>query len=214
MSDAVDHPAHYHSSYIHESCGTPIECIDVVRHMGFDEGNAVKYIWRAGKKNDEIEDLEKAIWYLQDRVSEVKRARRKAELAEQAETDRTELLETLHGAAERQPPLSMYDEHAGEKIEVVTAIECDHNSVRAGAGHQPPEFWELHIFDKWTANEAWAKFNQTPFFLMHPQRQAIRDALLSLITRLPTSAYDGLAAWVREAADDWTYAESVRKDEC
>jgi hypothetical protein len=214
MSDPVNHPSHYHSSYIHESCGTPIECIDVVRHLGFDEGNAVKYVWRAGKKNDEIEDLEKAIWYLNDRVSELKRARRKAELAEQAETNRTELLETLHGAAERPTPLSMYDEHAGEKIEVVTGIECDYNSVRAGAGSKVNEFWVLTVYDKWTANEVWAKFNQEPFFLNHPQRPAIRDAILTLITRLPTSAYDGLASWVREAADEWTYAEAVRKDEC
>jgi hypothetical protein len=94
MSDPVNHPSHYHSSYIHESCGTPIECIDVVRHMGFDEGNAVKYVWRAGKKNDEIEDLEKAIWYLNDRISELKRARQKAEPAEQAETGRKRPMDT------------------------------------------------------------------------------------------------------------------------
>ena len=81
MSDPVNHPAHYHSSYIHESCGTPIECIDIVRHMDFDTGNAVKYCWRAGKKGDTVEDLEKAVWYLNDRISELKRAQAKAEHA-------------------------------------------------------------------------------------------------------------------------------------
>jgi hypothetical protein len=81
MSDPVNHPAHYHSSYIHESCGTPIECIDIVRHMDFDTGNAVKYCWRAGKKGDTVEDLEKAVWYLNDRISELKRARAKEERA-------------------------------------------------------------------------------------------------------------------------------------
>jgi hypothetical protein len=58
MSEAVNHPAHYVS---HPS---GIECIQVTEHMGFSLGNAVKYIWRADLKNDAIEDLEKAAWYL------------------------------------------------------------------------------------------------------------------------------------------------------
>jgi hypothetical protein len=58
MSEAVNHPKHYVS---HPS---GIECIQVTEHMGFSLGNAVKYIWRADLKNDTIEDLEKAAWYL------------------------------------------------------------------------------------------------------------------------------------------------------
>jgi hypothetical protein len=183
MSDPVNHPAHYHSSYIHESCGTPIECIDIVRHMDFDTGNAVKYCWRAGKKGDTIEDLEKAVWYLNDRISELKRARAKEEHAPKPE------------------PV---------KIPVSMGIEVDFNTVSGGPG----EYWVLYIYDIITANENWARFNRDDFFLQHPQRGAIRDAILGLITRLPTSAYDGLAPWVREAADDWTYAESVREGSC
>jgi len=42
-----------------------VQCIEVVEHMTFNRGNAVKYIWRAGLKNDMIvQDLRKAIWYL------------------------------------------------------------------------------------------------------------------------------------------------------
>lgn len=54
----VNHPPHY--------SGHPsgVECITVVEHMGFNLGNAVKYIWRADLKNDAIEDLQKARWYL------------------------------------------------------------------------------------------------------------------------------------------------------
>ena len=53
----VDHPVHYNR---HPS---GVECIDVVEHMGFNLGNAVKYIWRADLKNDDAtEDLEKAAW--------------------------------------------------------------------------------------------------------------------------------------------------------
>lgn len=43
-----------------------MECIDVVAHMGFNLGNAMKYVWRAGLKDPtkKREDLEKAIWYV------------------------------------------------------------------------------------------------------------------------------------------------------
>ncbi|MDF3280879.1 DUF3310 domain-containing protein [Gordonia sp. N1V] len=57
--DAVNHPAHYTA---HPS---GVECIEITRHLSFDIGNAVKYIWRADLKNG-TEDLEKALWYLED----------------------------------------------------------------------------------------------------------------------------------------------------
>lgn len=60
-------PKHYRS---HPS---GIECIQITEHMDFLKGNAIKYVWRAGEKGDEIEDLGKAIWYLQRRISMLKR---------------------------------------------------------------------------------------------------------------------------------------------
>ena len=58
--DKVDHPPHYNQ---HPG---GIECIDVVEHMNFNLGNAVKYIWRAGLKSpDALTDLEKARWYIE-----------------------------------------------------------------------------------------------------------------------------------------------------
>jgi hypothetical protein len=56
--DIVNHPPHYTS---HPS---GIECIQVTEHMGFNLGNAVKYIWRADEKGKALEDLEKARWYI------------------------------------------------------------------------------------------------------------------------------------------------------
>lgn len=67
--DAVDHPTHYTS---HPS---GIECIQVTEHMGFNLGNAVKYIWRCDLKRDAIEDLEKARWYLDREIAKRKAAR-------------------------------------------------------------------------------------------------------------------------------------------
>lgn len=59
--EAVNHPSHYQSE-------SGIEVIDVIEAFGDAKGfclmNAVKYILRAGKKGDFIEDIKKAIWYL------------------------------------------------------------------------------------------------------------------------------------------------------
>ncbi len=56
--DNVNHPPHYTA---HPS---GVECIQVTEHMSFCLGNTVKYIWRAGLKGSDIEDLKKAQWYL------------------------------------------------------------------------------------------------------------------------------------------------------
>lgn len=66
MTDVVNHPQHYTS---HPS---KVECIQITEHMNFCLGNALKYIWRADLKNDAIEDLEKARWYI-DRELERRR---------------------------------------------------------------------------------------------------------------------------------------------
>ncbi len=66
-SDAVNHPPHYTT---HPS---GVECIEITEHMNFCLGNAVKYIWRAGLKQDAVEDLEKARWYLDRELSRIRR---------------------------------------------------------------------------------------------------------------------------------------------
>lgn len=58
----VDHPAHYNA---HPS---GVECIDIVEHMSFNVGNAIKYLWRADEKGRPIEDLEKAAWYIRREI--------------------------------------------------------------------------------------------------------------------------------------------------
>lgn len=47
--------------------GGPLEgeCIDYSHQMGFSQGNAFKYVWRAGHKGVMEVDLEKALWYLE-----------------------------------------------------------------------------------------------------------------------------------------------------
>jgi hypothetical protein len=65
--DPVNHPKHYTA---HPS---GIECIEITRHMGFNLGNAMKYIWRADLKDNAIEDLEKAVWYIRDEIEKRKK---------------------------------------------------------------------------------------------------------------------------------------------
>ena len=68
MTNNVNHPSHYTDG--------EIEVIDFIEDKGlnFHLGNAVKYISRAGKKDPakEIEDLEKAVWYLQREIEKLK----------------------------------------------------------------------------------------------------------------------------------------------
>lgn len=58
VGGAVNHPKHYNA---HPS---GIECIQVVEHMSFNVGNAVKYLWRADEKGAPVQDLKKAAWYI------------------------------------------------------------------------------------------------------------------------------------------------------
>ena len=66
--DVVNHPSHY-TQY-------PVEVIEITRHLDFDRGNAVKYLARAGFKGgpeEELEDLKKAAWYVQDAIAQVEK---------------------------------------------------------------------------------------------------------------------------------------------
>ena len=75
MTDSVNHPKHY--------CSHPsgVECIDITEHYDFCIGNAIKYLWRAGLKSEqgyldtskEIEDLEKAVWYINRKIQKLRK---------------------------------------------------------------------------------------------------------------------------------------------
>jgi hypothetical protein len=68
--DMVNHPKHYTSD------PSGVECIDITRHRNFNIGNAIKYLWRAGLKEDsnksiktkQVEDLQKAVFYINDEI--------------------------------------------------------------------------------------------------------------------------------------------------
>ncbi|MCI6532203.1 MAG: DUF3310 domain-containing protein [Bifidobacterium animalis] len=58
MTDSVNHPSHYEAN-------GPFECIELTEHYDFCMGNAIKYIWRHMSKGKPVEDLHKALWYIE-----------------------------------------------------------------------------------------------------------------------------------------------------
>lgn len=80
--DVVNHPPHYTSD------PSGVECITITRHRNFNVGNAIKYLWRAGLKSSDpnprfreakqIEDLRKAVWYIEDEIKRLEAQRENA----------------------------------------------------------------------------------------------------------------------------------------
>ena len=66
--ELVNHPNHYGGK------DNPYEAIKVIEawNLGFCLGNTIKYISRAGKKDDTIQELEKALWYLKREIKRIK----------------------------------------------------------------------------------------------------------------------------------------------
>ena len=62
--EKVDHPSHYNQG---------IETIEYIESwsMNFNTGNVIKYVTRAGYKDNQLEDLKKAMWYLQREIDRI-----------------------------------------------------------------------------------------------------------------------------------------------
>lgn len=70
-TDNINRPPHYTSSKATcDNCGDQLEQIEITRHMSFNIGNAVKYLWRFELKNG-LEDLKKAKWYINDAIKQL-----------------------------------------------------------------------------------------------------------------------------------------------
>lgn len=68
--ERVNHPRHYNQH------PAGVECIDIIEHMSFNTGTAIKYLWRAGLKegSPELEDLRKATWYIEREIERLQAA--------------------------------------------------------------------------------------------------------------------------------------------
>ena len=96
-NDPINHPKHYGSH------PTGVKCIDIVEHFSYNVGNAVKYLWRAGLKEDNpaITDLKKARWYI----------------------DRAIANEELEEHSDAFPKCSTFDEEDGEKHSIYDTFD-------------------------------------------------------------------------------------------
>lgn len=67
--DPVNKPKHYNSD------PSGIQCIEITRHRNFNIGNAIKYLWRQGLKDEapQVQDLKKAIWYINDEIVRIEK---------------------------------------------------------------------------------------------------------------------------------------------
>lgn len=63
MSDTI-RPKHYKGR-------NGVELIDLIEDLPFNRGNVIKYVYRAGRKDDELRDLEKARWYIEREIGRV-----------------------------------------------------------------------------------------------------------------------------------------------
>ena len=59
-SEQVNHPSHYNKG--------SVECIDIIENWPFNIASAVKYLWRYMDKGNPVQDLNKAVWYLQREI--------------------------------------------------------------------------------------------------------------------------------------------------
>ena len=100
----VNHPKHYNSH------PAGIECIDIIRHYTCDIANAIKYLWRAGLKVElgkddaekEIEDLKKALWYIEDYKNVCKRGARMSVAIEQDGENEDSIIIRLTGYSKEE----------------------------------------------------------------------------------------------------------------
>ena len=112
-SEKVNHPKHYNN---HPS---GVEAIDVIQYMNFCLGNAFKYVYRYKDKNG-IEDLKKAVWYLEKQKTVIL----KAHLAithtgtsdfyrivhHEPDTDIAKVLEIIYAVSFHDKPFKLLDE--------------------------------------------------------------------------------------------------------
>lgn len=99
MSDMVSHPQHYNQG--------GIECIDAIKAAtvgktgieAFCVGNAIKYLWRFEEKNG-LQDVEKAKWYIERLIKELKEPSAYAENDEEIDSDEETCCNCAHADAD------------------------------------------------------------------------------------------------------------------
>lgn len=127
MSNRVDHPEYYKKK-------NGIETIEVIRHYVCDIANAQKYLMRAGDKPEqgmtaeekEVEDLRKALWYIQD-----VRKYRVSMLFHAATVNEPTMLLKVHGTTGHRVVdiTEGFNEHISKAIERLLLVGLINNGI-------------------------------------------------------------------------------------
>lgn len=105
MNDKVNHPAHYTAGNI--------ECIEAIKEsmthrafMGYCKGNVIKYLWRYENKNNPLEDLKKARWYIEKMIdcTAGKRLKEKADIKADIEVKKPDSISITYDPADHYTP--------------------------------------------------------------------------------------------------------------
>lgn len=72
--EEINHPARYGGDTVYECIKVLKAWLPVEEYKGFLRGNAIKYLCRAGKKDEVVQELKKAKWYI-DKLIEVENDR-------------------------------------------------------------------------------------------------------------------------------------------
>lgn len=117
--DPVNHPSHYTN---HPS---GVECITVTRHMSFNLGNVVKYLWRAGLKDHAptLQDLRKARWYLADEIMKLEQVEAANALKIFDDAPVVEACKVIHGSG--------CNVHYGRECSCIPGVQACIPGVRA-----------------------------------------------------------------------------------
>lgn len=133
--DKINHPQHY-------IAGRKYEPIDVIEDwgLGFHLGNAVKYLSRAGRKEDALEDLKKAAWYIDREIERIRPP--KATYAE-LKADYEEVVDYLAAEAD-----DWEFPHGLDDVVYYNAAEA--GATKPDVDDQPLNHWEAEDSD-WAA---------------------------------------------------------------
>lgn len=98
--EKINHPEHYK--------GNKYEAIDIIDdyQLGFNLGNAVKYILRAGKKGDALEDLKKAKWYIEHEICKLMNEQERKKEKEQVDKQTCFMRKCMQQAKHRKKRLN------------------------------------------------------------------------------------------------------------
>lgn len=127
-----------------------LECIDVIEKLKlpFHLANALKYIWRAGRKNSAIEDIKKARWYLDRYINAHVPVRNVDELA-RVNIAPMNIKETI------KPEYTLVYDYRGQARALYFAEKADAQSALTKLNNKTAEpsdfFFALRCYDK-----AWA----------------------------------------------------------